>query len=52
MTCFLGEIAFAVALDLTMRAVNAGFVKLVERDAVVGRVLVAVVEAVLIVFAD
>ena len=25
-TCFLGEIAFAVALDLTGRAVTAGFV--------------------------
>jgi len=42
-TCFLGEIAFAVALDLTGRAVTAGFVTVVGRDVVVGRVVVALV---------
>ena len=42
-TCFLGEIAFVVALDLTGRAVNAGFVTVIERTAVLGRVAVVVV---------
>ena len=45
--CFLGEIAFAVALDLTGRAIKVGFVTVVERDAVGGRIV-----AVLIVSAD
>ena len=40
-TCFLGEIAFAVALDLTGRAVTAGFVT--GRDTVAGRVVAALV---------
>ena len=44
--CFLGEIAFAVALDLTGRAVTMGFVTVVEREVVVGRVVVVVLTAV------
>ena len=49
--CFLGEIAFAVALDLTGRAVTAGFVTVMGREVVAGRVAVVlvVVVAVLIV---
>lgn len=39
--CFLGEIAFAVALDLTGRAVIEGFVTVVRRVAVVLVVTVA-----------
>ena len=52
--CFLGEIAFAVALDLTGRAVTTGFVTVVRREAVAGRVAVVlvVVVAVLTVVAD
>jgi len=52
-TRFLGEIAFAVALDLTGRAVTAGFVTVVGRDAVVERVIavLVVVVTVLIVLA-
>ena len=51
MTGFLGEIAFVVALDLTGRAVNVGFVTLVRRDAVVWRVFtVVLVGAVLVAF--
>ena len=46
MTCFLGEIAFAVALDLTGRAVTAGLVKAVGRDVVAGRVVAVLVVAV------
>ena len=42
--CFLGEIAFAVALDLTGRAVTAGFVT--GRDKVAGRVVVVLIGAV------
>jgi len=50
--CFLGEIAFAVALDLTGRAVTAGFVT--GRDTVAGRVVVVLVGtvAVLVVVTD
>jgi hypothetical protein len=53
-TCFLGEIAFAVALDLTGRAVTTGFVTVVGREVVAGRVAVflVVVVAVLTVVAD
>ena len=53
-TCFLGEIAFAVALDLTGRAVTTGLVTVVEREVVAGRVAVAlvVVVAVLAVVVD
>ena len=53
-TCFLGEIAFAVALDLTGRAVTTGFVTMVGREVVAGRVAVVlvVVVAVLTVVAD
>ena len=52
-TCFLGEIAFTVALDLTVRAVSAGFVVFVERGAVVCRVFVVVVAGgILIAFVD
>ena len=43
-TCFLGEIAFAVALDLTGRAVTVGFVT--GRDTAVGRVVMAVLTVV------
>ena len=42
--------AFAVALDLTGREVNAGFVTVVVRDAVIGRVVMVV--AVLVLAAD
>ena len=45
-TCFLGEIAFAVALDLTGRAVTAGFVT--GRDTVAGRVIVFLVGTVVV----
>ena len=53
-TCFLGEIAFAVALDLTGRAVTTGFVTVVGRDVVAGRVAVGLVAtvAVLVVAVD
>ena len=53
-TCFLGEIAFAVALDLTGRAVTTGFVTVVGRDLVAGRVAVGLVAtvAVLVVAVD
>lgn len=51
--CFRGEIAFAVALDLTGRAVTTGLVTVVGRE-VVGRVdmVLVVVVAVLTVVAD
>ena len=52
--CFLGEIAFAVAPDLTGRAITVGFVMVVGREVVVVRaatVPVAVV-AVLIAVVD
>ena len=42
-TCFLGEIAFAVALDLTGRAVTTGFVTVMGREVVAGRVAVVLV---------
>ena len=51
-TCFLGEIAFAVALDLTGRAVTTGFVTVMEREVVARRVavvLVAVVAVLIVV---
>jgi len=41
--CFLGEIAFAVALDLTGRAVTVGFVTVAGREVVVVRVVVVAV---------
>ena len=47
-TCFLGEIAFAVALDLTGRAITTGFVTVVGREVIVGRV-VAILVAVVVV---
>lgn len=52
--CFLGEIAFAVALDLTGRAVTVGFVMAVGREVEVVRVAVvlAVVVAVLTAVVD
>lgn len=40
-TCFLGETAFAVAVDLTGRAVNVGFVT--GRGATIGRAVVVLV---------
>ena len=46
-TCFLGEMAFAVALDLTGREVNASFVTAVVRDVVIGRVVMVVTVLVL-----
>jgi len=46
--CFLGEIAFAVALDLTGRAVTTDFVTVVGREVTVGRV-VAILVAVVVV---
>ena len=39
-TCFLGEIAFAVAVDLTGRAVTTGFVMVEGREVVAGRVAI------------
>ena len=50
-TCFLGDIAFAVALDLTGRAVIAGFVIVVGREVVAGRVDVVLVVAVAVLTA-
>jgi len=38
--CFLGEIAFVVALDLTGRAATVGFLTVVGREVVVIRVVV------------
>lgn len=43
---FLGEIAFAVPLDLTGRAVTTVFITVVGRDAAVGRAVVVLVVAV------
>lgn len=48
MTCFLGEIAFAVAPDLTGRAVTTGFVTATGREVVAGRVAVFLVVVVAI----
>ena len=52
--CFLGEIAFVVALDLTGRAATVGFVTVVGREVVVIRVVVVpvIVLAVLAAVAD
>lgn len=52
--CFLGETAFAFALDLTGRAVTAGFATVAGREVVVVRVdaVLVVVVAILTVGAD
>lgn len=52
--CFLGEIAFVVALDLTGRAVTVGFVTVVGREVAVIREVVVpvIVLAVLAAVAD
>jgi len=50
-TRFLGEIAFAVALDLTGRAVTMGFTTVVGRDVVVGRTIVVLVLAATVLIA-